>query len=64
MQLYYAANHNDAEAPWDMESEWVFTIRLEWQSWLFGLSRHGDSYSAVWTLCVGPMAVTYYRRKQ
>ncbi len=62
MQLYYAAKDNGAEAPWDMENEWVFTVQLDWQSWLFGIARHGDSYSAVWSVSTGPLSFIYYRR--
>lgn len=62
MQLFSRSQDNGSSVPWELENEWVFTVSLEWQTWLFGVSRHGDSYSAVWSLHFGPLAVTYYHR--
>jgi hypothetical protein len=62
MQLYSVSNTNDTDVPWEMENEWVFTIELNWQSWLLGVERHGDSYSAVWRANLGPLCFIYYRR--
>lgn len=61
-QLYYASNANDSDVPWEMENEWALTINLDWQNWLFGVARHGDTYSAVWGVHLGPISLTYYHR--
>lgn len=61
MQLYYAAKDNGASEPWNIENEWVFDVQfLPANQWFFGVSRWPDVSGVVWSLCIGPIAITYF----
>jgi len=63
MQLYRACEDNGAAEPWNMENIWCFDINLQWQQWLFGISRYPDYAGVVWTFCFGPLVANYYHQK-